>query len=92
MREKKEIVSVFWLNGIILWFFVQQSIAFGFRPYDTIRYRGLYSGETQNGLFYMIVYCAFLVKWLWLREIRNTLLCGVCFFLSAGCVSFTLYT
>lgn len=48
------------LNGILAWFFIQQIIAFGFRPYDFVRYRGLYSGETQSGLFYMLVYCAFL--------------------------------
>jgi hypothetical protein len=80
------------LNGIILWFFVQQSIAFGFRPYDTIRYRGLYSGETQNGLFYLIVYCAFLAKWLYFRERGHRLMQGISFFLAAGCVSFVLYT
>ncbi len=81
------------LNGIILWFFVQQTIAFGFRPYDYVRYRGLYSGETQNGMFYMIVYCAFLCKWLWLRENgKKRWLNGLCFFMSAACVSFTLYS
>lgn len=53
------------LNGIICWFFIQQIIAFGFRPYDYVRYHGMYSGETQNGLFYMMVYCAFLLKWAW---------------------------
>lgn len=81
------------LNGIILWFFVQQIIAFGFRPYDYVRYRGLYAGETQNGLFYMIAYCAFLVKWLWTKdEKRYRIWSWLCFFLAAGCVSFTLYT
>lgn len=81
------------LNGIICWFFVQQIIAFGFRPYDYVRYRGLYSGETQNGLFYMIVYCAFLVKWLWLKESgRHRVWSWIHFFLAAGCVSFTLFT
>ncbi len=81
------------LNGIILWFFVQQTIAFGFRPYDYVRYRGLYSGETQNGMFYMIAYCAFLCKWLWLRENgKKRWLSRLCFFLSAACVSFTLYS
>lgn len=80
------------LNGILLWFFIQQSIAFGFRPYDTIRYRGLYSGETQNGLFYMIVYCAFLAKWLYFRESRRKVLQGICLFMAAGSISFLLYT
>lgn len=64
------------LNGILAWFFIQQIIAFGFRPYDFVRYRGLYSGETQSGLFYMLVYCAFFVKWLWgKQEKQNKWLC-----------------
>lgn len=81
------------LNGIILWFFVQQMFAFGFRPYDYVRYRGMYSGETQNGLFYMIVYCAFLLKWVWAREERHhRLLIWYYFIMSAGCVSFMVFT
>lgn len=81
------------LNGMILWFFVQQIIAFGFRPYDYVRYKGLYSGETQNGLFYMFAYCAFLLKWIWLKK-RGAKLWwqAICFFLAAGCVSFMLFT
>ncbi|MCM1500560.1 MAG: hypothetical protein NC124_19020, partial [Clostridium sp.] len=81
------------LNGMILWFFIQQIVAFGFRPYDFFRYRGLYSGETQNGLFYMIAYCAFMLKWIWLKENRKSkVLTWLCFLLSAGCVSFIFYT
>lgn len=81
------------LNGIIAWFFIQQVIAFGFRPYDYVRYRGLYSGETQNGLFYMIVYCAFLAKWLWAKEKKQSRLLSAFYFLmAAGCVSFLFFT
>lgn len=81
------------LNGIILWFFVQQIVAFGFRPYDYVRYCGLYSGETQNGLFYMIVYCAFLCKWIWAKDNKKhfVFVWGY-FFLSAGSISFLLFT
>ena len=81
------------LNGIILWFFVQQIIAFGFRPYDYVRYRGLYSGETQNGLFYMMAYCAFLIKWIWAKEKKAPKLWSwIYFILSASCISFIIYT
>lgn len=81
------------LSGIILWFFVQQIIAFGFRPYDYIRYRGLYSGETQNGLFYMIVFCAFTGAWLCFRKAKSVrLLKALCFLLSAGSIAFLLLT
>ena len=81
------------LTGIILWFFGQQIIAFGFRPYDYVRYRGLYSGETQNGMHYMIVFCAFLVKWIYSRE-KNKKWCirFFYFFMSAAMISFTVFT
>lgn len=79
------------LNGIIIWFFAQQILAFGFRPYDYVRYRGLYSGETQNGLFYMIAFCAFLLKWIDSREKKQKWYVRFFFFLmSAGMVSFTV--
>ncbi len=81
------------LLGIIIWFFMQQIIAFGFRPYDYARYRGLYSGETQNGIFYMIIFCAFTGMWLLLKKRNgNVLVRFLCFVLSAGCVSFQFFT
>lgn len=81
------------MTGIILWFFGQQIIAFGFRPYDYVRYRGLYSGETQNGLFYMIAFCAFLLKWIDSREKERKWYVRFFYFLmSAGMVSFTSLT
>lgn len=93
LKEKEEAFLKGMLIGIILWFFVQQTIAFGFRPYDYVRYRGLYSGETQNGLFYMIVYCAFTGMWLFLKQKNGRLIFRVlCFLMSAGSVSFQILT
>lgn len=81
------------LTGIILWFFGQQIIAFGFRPYDYVRYRGLYSGETQNGMHYMIVFCAFLLKWIYSREKNKKWYVRFFYFLmSAVMISFTVFT
>lgn len=81
------------LTGIILWFFGQQIIAFGFRPYDYVRYRGLYSGETQNGMHYMIVFCAFLLKWIDSREKNKKWFVRFSYFLmSAAMISFTVFT
>ena len=81
------------LDGIISWFFIQQIVAFGFRPYDYIRYRGLYSGETQNGIFYTIVFCAFIVKWLYaVEEQKKWWIRLFYFFMAAGSVSFLFYT
>lgn len=90
-REKNFIAGMLW--GLIFWFFIQQTIAFGFRPYDYVRYRGLYSGETQNGLFYMMAFCAFLCLWMKLKERKASLWKRIlCFALGAGCVSFILLT
>lgn len=50
-------------NGIILGFFLIQGLAFVFRPYDVLRYHGLYANENMNALFYSLVYCAFLGKY-----------------------------
>lgn len=81
------------LNGVILWFFIQQIIAFGFRPYDDVRYRGLYVLGTFNGLFYLIAYCAFAIKWLLAVERKaQWYVRFLYFFLSTGCVSFVLLT
>lgn len=92
-KEKEETFLKGMLAGIIAWFFIQQTIAFGFRPYDYVRYRGLYSGETQSGLFYMIVFCAFTGMWLLLKKKNARLVYRMlCFLLSAGSVSFQLLT
>lgn len=81
------------MTGIILWFFGQQIIAFGFRPYDYVRYKGLYSGETQNGMHYMIVFCAFLLKWICSREKNEKWFIRFFYFLmSAVMISFTVFT
>ena len=92
-KEKEEIFTKGMLIGIIVWFFVQQIIAFGFRPYDYARYRGLYSGETQNGIFYMMAFCAFTGLWLFLKKKEAKLFPRIlCFMLSAGCVGFQMLT
>lgn len=92
-QDKTENFFMGMLNGIIIWFFIQQIITFGFRPYDYIRYKGLYSGETQNGLFYMIVFCAFILKWINSKEKKEKrFICFFYFFMSAGLVSFTIFT
>lgn len=51
------------LNGMILGFFIIQGLAFVFRPYDNLRYPGLYANANINALFYSLVYCAFLGKY-----------------------------
>lgn len=52
------------LNGLVLGFCLLQGTAYLYRPYDHLRYKGIYIGETHNGLFYLLVFCALLGKWL----------------------------
>lgn len=92
-KEKEELFTEGMLIGIIVWFFVQQIIAFGFRPYDFVRYRGLYSGETQNGVFYMTAFCAFTGLWFFLKKRKAKPFPRIlCFILSSGCVGFQILT
>ena len=92
-KERREDFNNGLLNGMILWFFVLQIIAFGFRPYDYVRYRGLYTSPTQSGVFYMLAYCAFLCKWLYAKEKKTRrIITYLYFFLAAGCISFLLFT
>ena len=62
-EEDKECLLNNLSNGIILAFFLIQSQAFVFRPFDTLRYNGMYANPNMNGLFYMLVYCACLSKY-----------------------------
>lgn len=62
--DRKELEDLFWgmLDGIIFSFFLLQGLAFVFRPYDEIRYKGLYFNTNMNALFYLEVLAAVLSK------------------------------
>lgn len=47
-------------GALIAAFFIIQGMAFLFRPYDTLRYLGMYANTNMNALFYLLVYCVFL--------------------------------
>lgn len=90
-REKDFFLGMLW--GLISWAVVQQMLAFAFRPYDFVRYKGFYAGVGASGLFYMYAFCTFFCMWLYLREkgARRWLRC-VCFLLAALCISFNFMT
>ena len=48
------------VDGIIIGFFAIQGMALLFRPYDMVRYVGLYINPNINALFYLVSYTAFL--------------------------------
>ncbi|MBQ9141865.1 MAG: hypothetical protein IJX63_08740 [Lachnospiraceae bacterium] len=51
------------LEGIIVGFLLLQTYACMFRPYDMLRYEGMYSNSNMNALFYLLTYGAVLGKW-----------------------------
>lgn len=59
-REEKMDLENAVIDGIIIGFFLIQGAAFIFRPYDIVRYLGMYSNTNMNALMYLMAYCAFL--------------------------------
>lgn len=49
-------------DGLIAAFFGLQIFAYGFRPYDAVRYSGAYFNCNMNALFYMVTYIALLYR------------------------------
>lgn len=50
------------LDGIILGFFVIQGLSFVFRPFDDVRYRGMFYNSNLNALFYLEALAAVLAR------------------------------
>ncbi len=50
------------VDGTILSFFMLQIFAYGFRPYDTVRYIGAFSNSNITALHYLLVYIMVLFK------------------------------
>lgn len=49
-------------DGTIFSFFLIQSYAYLFRPFDEIRYKGAFANCNMMGLYYLIIYCMILFK------------------------------
>lgn len=82
------------LGGAVLTaFFVFQGLSFVFRPYDSLRYLGLYANTNMNALFYQMVYCVFLSVFciLELKKGRSLLKWG-CFCFACAMWPFVLLT
>jgi len=62
-RSDMEEIAEGLVNGMIIGFFWIQSRAFLYRPFDgDPRYRGHYTNENVNAMFYLFIYCAWLAK------------------------------
>lgn len=67
-KEEQEDLFQGALNGIILGFFILQGLCFVFRPYDRVRYQGIYHNANLNSLFYLMVLVAVLGKILYVTK------------------------
>lgn len=81
------------VDGIIIGFIAIQGMALLFRPYDVVRYLGLYVNPNMNALFYLMTYSAMLCKWFLLKKENNYTFLRVIICLLAGSIyGFTLFT
>ena len=61
-REDKEALTRAMVDGTIASFFILQTFAYLFRPYDRTRYHGAFVNSNMMALYYLIIYCMVLVK------------------------------
>ncbi len=91
--DTNEYLHVSIVDGIIIGFFVIQGVALLFRPYDVVRYVGLYVNPNMNSLFYLMSYSAFLCKWFLLKIGRKHLIYRIFTCLFAGAMyGFCIFT
>lgn len=74
------------INGVILAFFVFQGFCCVFRPYDQVRYTGIYNNCNLNGLFYLVVLVAIFGKILYVTKENKHKFWRVYYWLGAGVV------
>lgn len=81
------------IDGNIASFFVIQSYAYLFRPYDVVRYSGAFSNCNTMALYYLIIYCMVLFK-LHLLHVRKAKLGWKVFYLigAGGLLGFQFLT
>lgn len=92
-QEDQEDLLQGMLNGIILGFFALQGFCFAFRPYDIVRYAGIFCNPNWNALFYVEVLAAVLGKILCVTKHNANKWLKAYYWLGAGGVlSFELLT
>ncbi len=92
-KDTEESIMMSIPNGIILGFFIIQGAALLFRPYDVVRYSGLYINPNFNALFYLMSYSALLCKWYQLiKERKFRFLRVIVCALSSSMYGFCVYT
>lgn len=74
------------MNGVILAFFAFQGFCCVFRPYDQVRYIGIYNNCNLNGLFYLEVLAAVFGKILYVTKENKHKFWRVYYWLDVGVV------
>lgn len=74
------------MNGVIFAFFAFQGFCCVFRPYDQVRYIGIYNNCNLNGLFYLVVLAAVFGKILYVTRENKHKFWRVYYWLGAGVV------
>lgn len=74
------------MNGVILAFFAFQGFCCVFRPYDQVRYTGIYNNCNLNGLFYLVVLAAVFGKILYVTKENKCKFWRVYYWLGTGVV------
>ena len=92
-KDKKILIYKGLVDGIILGFFVIQGAALLFRPYDMVRYQGMYFNCNINALFYVTSFCALLCKlFILIKEGKPIILHVFTFLLAGSMFGFTILT
>ena len=89
-------------NGVIWGFFAIQIFAYGFRPYDEVRYKGAFSNCNMNALFYLVTYIMVLYRLYVLnskerleaeqKKIIGRLIKAFYYILAGGLITFIFFT
>lgn len=89
-NEKETLIRAI-IDGIIICFFVFQSLALLYCPYDIAGYIGFFSNSDCNAKFYTISYIGFLMKYSMLRRQEKKIRYIFLLFAGAMC-GFTIFT
>ena len=84
-KEDEERIFASLSQAIVISFFIIQGLALFFRPYDQLRYVGLFNNPNNNAMFYMVFYIGWLSVLSLLRKksVNKWILRVVFFFASA---------
>lgn len=92
-KDEQEQLFQGMLDGVILGFFIIQGLCFVFRPYDVVRYQGMYHNPNMNVLFYVEVLAAVFAKLILVTKRQCSKAVRVYYWLGTGVVlSFILLT